>query len=127
MIRPLDMQVAFNALPDHGARVTQELAATQYRQVQEYGDSRTENLNRPAKVVETASTYAPVFQNVERGDQNNPVRQQELRERVRRRIEDRENGSDEKPLTYGPASLLDMAPRRKYSDEGAGQLLDWTA
>ncbi|MEQ9362658.1 MAG: hypothetical protein RIF32_00360, partial [Leptospirales bacterium] len=64
MIQPLDIRVAFNAIPDHGARVSQEMAATQYRQVQEFRDSRAENLNRPAKVVETASAYAPGFRNV---------------------------------------------------------------
>lgn len=128
MISPLDIRVAFNAIPDHGARVSQELAATQYRQVQEFRDSRTENLNRPTRVVETASTYAPAFRSVERLD-DPTARQQEIRERARRRFSGeaiREEDRD-RPLTYGPLGLLDPGSRRKYSDAGAGQLLDWTA
>lgn len=128
MIRPVDIQVAFNAIPDHGARVGQDLAATQYRQVQEFRDSRTENLSRPTKVVETASTYAPGFRTVAMQD-DPTARAAEIRERARRRFLDGDDSDiKDQPLTYGPAGLLDqIGARRKFSDEAAGQLLDWTA
>ena len=129
MIRPVDIQVAFNAIPDHGARVSQEMAATQYRQVQEFRDSRAENLNRPTKVVETASTYAPGFRNVATND-DPTARAEEIRERARRRFRDGEGrGIEDRPLTYGPEGLMSQQSglRRRPSDETAGQLLDWTA
>ncbi len=136
MITPLDIRVAFNAIPDHGARVSQDLAATQYRQIQEYRDSRSENLNRPTKVVETAITYAPGFRSIATND-DPTARAAEVLERARRRF--REGGGErgevgERPLTYGPAGLLgSIGPMgmagagRRSSEEAAGQHLDWTA
>ncbi|MCR9144279.1 MAG: hypothetical protein NXI24_18680 [bacterium] len=130
MIQPLDIRVAFNAIPDLGARVSQEMAATQYRQVQETKDSRSENLNRPTKVVETASTYAPGFRNIATND-DPTARAAEVLERARRRF--REGGerrdSADQPLTYGPEGLRGQSGPRRQSAmlEAAGEHLDRTA
>lgn len=129
MIRPIDVRVAFNALPDAGARVSQEMAATQYRQVQEFRDSRNENLNRPTRVVENASAYAPVFRGVEQRGAEPSARQQEVRERARRRSEeDQERDSLGRPkdrtITYSPTGLQGLAAPGRYSSVGAGEFLD---
>jgi hypothetical protein len=129
VIQPLDIRVAFNAIPDHGARVSQEMAATQYRQVQEFRDSRAENLNRPAKVVETASAYAPGFRNVAMNE-DPTARAEEIRERARRRFREGEGrDAEDRPLTYGPGGLMNQGSGlgRRTSVAAAGRLLDWTA
>lgn len=132
MIRPVDMQVALNALPDQGARVQHETAATQYRQVQNLGASRDENLNRPHRVTENAETYAATFRGVEQSGDS--ARREEVRERVRRRNDSEDGDRRDRgaaatalgEITYEPMSL--HAPsRRTYSEEGAGHSLDFTA
>ncbi len=128
MIRPVDMQVALNALPDQGARVLQESAATQYRQVQNLGASRDENLNRPTRVTENAESYAATFRGVEQSGES--ARRDEVRERVRRRNDERDQtGAAETALseiTYEPVSLHGPS-RRIYSEDGAGRSLDFIA
>lgn len=127
MIRPIDVRVAFNALPDAGARVSQEMAATQYRQVQEFRDSRAENLNRPTRVMENASVYAPVLRGVEQRSAEPSARQQEVRERARRRSEEDRDSLGrprDRTITYSPTGLQGLAAPGRYSSVGAGELLD---
>ncbi|MDH5656134.1 MAG: hypothetical protein OEZ34_09515 [Spirochaetia bacterium] len=51
MMRPIDMHVAFNAIPDFARMNSGEQASMMYRQVQALNDARNENLIRPEKVV----------------------------------------------------------------------------
>ena len=65
MIQPLDMQVAYNAIPEIAKNTSVEQAGIIYRQVEEMGRSRQENLNRQEKLVEVKARPEAVFHPVE--------------------------------------------------------------
>ena len=52
MLRPLDMQVALHALPEQARTQSAETAGTVYRQMQDMGRARQENLVRPSQVMQ---------------------------------------------------------------------------
>jgi hypothetical protein len=66
MIRPLDMQVALHALPEQARHISTEQAGAIYRNVQELGQARQENLERQTRVAQTQASLNSVFRPVER-------------------------------------------------------------
>ena len=61
MIRPIDMHVAFNAIPDFAKLNSGEQASFVYRQIQALSDARNENLIRPERVVRTPERSGLAF------------------------------------------------------------------
>ena len=57
MLRPLDMQVAFHALPEQAKSQSAEMAGTLYRQMQDMGRAREENLMRPSQVMQNQAAF----------------------------------------------------------------------
>jgi len=62
MIRTVDLQVAYNAIPDHARQNFAEQASLVYRQMQNLAGAREENLIRPERVAEVVSRSGLVFQ-----------------------------------------------------------------
>ena len=68
MLRPLDMQVAFHALPEQARTQASETAGTVYRQMQDMGRARDENLVRPSQVMQNQAAMESQNQAVPRED-----------------------------------------------------------
>lgn len=98
MIRPLDMQVNLNAIPEVARQTTSGEASVAYRQVQMLGQARIENLNRPEVVNEVASRNNPTFAPIGRDDRKSYV--------VRKsRARPDEDPSEDSFRPYAPISM----------------------
>ncbi len=123
MIRPLDMQVAFNAVPEVARQTGLEQAAVVYRQVQDLGRAREENLVRHERVQQAEGRADVVFRPVQSHYQEGRSGQ-----RFDRRSEEerREAFSRERRiLPYVPAGRTAFA--RALHEEASGLALDLTA
>ncbi len=117
MIRPLEMQAAFQAIPEMAYQVNQAHAAQTYRQVQDLGRARQENLRKPEQPQPAAAGEGAVFRPVENPGEA-PQRRTEMREQARRRMEElRERGQ-----VYTPGGMR-RSPRPWLEDE-LGLVLD---
>ena len=79
MIRPLDMHVAFNAIPDFARLNSGEQASFVYRQMQALSDARIENLLRPERVAKAPERSGVAFNPDNIPQLKNNVRVTELR------------------------------------------------
>jgi len=61
VIRPIDMHVAFNAIPDFAKLNSGEQASLMYKQVQAFAEARNENLQRPERVVNVPERSGAAF------------------------------------------------------------------
>jgi hypothetical protein len=113
MIRPIDMQQTLQALNDQAFRVNHDQAAVAYRQVQELGAARRENLQRAERPAETRARSEASFQTLHVFTEP-AARQQEVREQARRRFEEQRAAL----RLYGPDEGRRRA--RGYTDEYAG-------
>ncbi|MBX7058201.1 MAG: hypothetical protein K1X75_09045 [Leptospirales bacterium] len=101
MIRPLELQAAFQAIPEQAARVNQEQAAIVYRQIQEFTRARSDSLQKPVQAQPAARRDDAAFQMVTNPGEE-PPRRGELREQARRRFDEiRKEGR-----TYGPGGMI---------------------
>ncbi len=114
MIRPLDIQTAFNALPEIGRLNFADQASTMYRQVQELGHARMENLIRPERVQEAASRSAVVFPPINQLDEKVRWREKKNQEKTERKQQLRE--------LYAPAGM-----RSRRRAEITGEFVDMSA
>ncbi|MCB1165499.1 MAG: hypothetical protein KDK37_08235 [Leptospiraceae bacterium] len=71
MLKPLDMQVAFHALPEYARTQSEEIGATAYKQVQDLGRARDETIQAASRVMQN---QAPLE------SQNPAVRRDEARQ-----------------------------------------------
>ena len=95
MLRPLDMQVAFHALPEQARTQSAETAGTVYRQMQDMGRARQENLVRPSQVMQNQAAME---------SQNPAVRREDARYQGNRRTE---NKSEKRELDSEPATVYE--------------------
>ena len=123
MIRPLDMQVAFNAVPEVARQAGGEQAGALYRQVQDLGRAREENLVRHEKVNQAERTMETVFRPVHSRYEEGSSGQ----DTGRRNTEDRRRDFEQKrqALPYAPAGRAVFV--RAVYEEVAGLSLDLTA
>lgn len=120
MIRPLDMQVAFNAIPEFAKQTGGEQAGALYRQVQDSNRARDENLLRPEKITETQHGSDAVFRPIQ------PRQDQPGRGGSRSGSRDRsESSAPREQQVYGPRGARSFA--RAMYEEGAGLQLDLSA
>lgn len=117
MIRPLDMQVNFNAVPEVARQTTSHDASIQYKQVAALGQARVENLARPESVVEVAGRSTAQFRTI----QND-----ETRTFTTRRSRSVREEKNEEPLRlYEPVGYSRRVGRR--SDLPSGTMFDAVA
>lgn len=120
MISPLEMQVAFSAIPDFTRQATAEQAGAAYRQMQDMGKALRENLARQERVSETLSRTGVVFHPVEpKYEESRMMRQARHHEEKERR------GEDEEERIYAPEGLEPF--RHARLEEVAGAYLDLIA
>ena len=123
MIRPLDMQVAFNAMPEVARQAGGEQAGLVYRQVQDLGRAREENLVRHERVnhTETAgeTVFRPVHSRFEEGSSGHGANKRDPEERRRSYERERE------ALPYAPSGRRVFS--RALDEEAAGLSLDLSA
>lgn len=87
MIRPIDIQVAWKAVPTQANRVLQEQASALYRSVQNLSDSYSRNLRQAEtinKITETAPNY---LRPIQRSDINSNHRIEKWKEGSKERKE----------------------------------------
>ncbi len=117
MIRPLDMQVNFNAVPEVARQTTSHDASIQYKQVAALGQARVENLARPESVVEVAGRSASQFRTIQ-NDENRVFAS-------RRPRGSRDEKADEPLRLYEPVGYSRKVGRR--SDLPSGSMFDAVA
>ncbi|MBI40535.1 MAG: hypothetical protein CMF59_13120 [Leptospiraceae bacterium] len=94
------MQVAFHALPEQARTQAAETAGTVYRQMQDMGRAREENLVRPSQVMQNQAAME---------NQNPSIRREEARYQGRRA----ENRNEKRELDSEPSTV--------YENMGWGQ------
>ncbi len=122
MLRPIDMQTAFQALPELARTASSEQAGLLYRTVQELGQARMENLLRQGRVESAQAAQAQVFRPINREDEEG---------KRHRNSSARESSDREKRLASREQQLYGVAMRhifrRATLEEGAGRNLDLSA
>jgi len=120
MIRPLDMQTAFHALPEIAQSRGAEQAGALYRQVHELSRAYQENLERHERLVQVENRPETVFHPVEPRREDSGASRDRNRRSQRRA---REELSSEKLYAPRGSSLFKIA----YTRENSGVNLDIVA
>ena len=121
MIQPLDMQVAFNAVPETAGRLSAEQAGLSYRQVQDLGRARQENLTRQERINETRNRADPTLAAY------NPRNEETSGPASRSRMERRRGwGDDKERRPYVPSGGKALF-KKAYAEENSGLNLDLIA
>jgi len=122
MIRPLDMQVALHALPEHAKQTSAENAGVLYKQVQEMGRARLENLMRQERPMELEARSETVFRPIEGKHEGE---KDAYSSRNRRRSVRNENDRGNEEEIYAPQGVSIF--RKAQYEEKTGFHLDLTA
>ena len=123
MLRPIDMQVAFQAMPDVARSTSVEQAGLLYRNVAELGQARAENMVRQGRVETNQAAQATVFRPVNREEQEDKRHRGSGRDGGFREREKRLD-STERQL-YG-VSMRHIFSRARY-EEASWRNLDLSA
>ncbi len=118
MIRPLDMQVAMHALPEIAKQTSADAAGVLYKQVQELGRARQEQLRGQERIEQTREGTDANFRGVESGA-NPPIG------RKREGLSDRERRESQRDRPYMSGGIRLF--QRAVMEEGAGHNLDIVA
>lgn len=123
MLRPIDMQVQFQAMPDIARSASAEQAGASYRTVAELGQARMENMLRQGRVETTAQAQPQAFRAINREEQEDKRNRDQSRSAAA--------GAREKKLASTESQLYGVAGmrlfRRAFREEGAGRNLDLSA
>ena len=114
MIRPVDIQVNMNALPEHARQNSAEQTGAVYRQGSEMNSARMENVLRPDRVVEAQAQSGLVFR---------PVNNKSPAVANQKRADEKEKAREksEKYELYGPRR------GRKKNLAGTESTIDFSA
>ena len=85
MIRPLDIQVAWKAVPLQANRVLQEQASILYRSVQDLNESYSRNLRQAEAITKITEAAAKLLSPIQKSDINANYRMEELKQRSKER------------------------------------------
>ena len=124
MLRPIDMQVQFQAMPDVARSASTVQAGLNYRTVAELGQARLENLLRQGRVENTAQVQAQAFRPINREEQEDK-RNRNSASQASAESKEKKLDSSESQM-YGVAGMRHIF-RRAFQEEGAGGNLDLSA
>lgn len=120
MIRPMDIQVNLNAIPEYARMNVVEQSGELFRHVRDMGEARLENLNRNENVPATEPTAEA---NLHRLEQLIDHPAAPSGQRKSRRLKERTAQLDE---LYEPGKGRPPLRHARF-DESAGDQLDFTA
>lgn len=124
MLRPVDMQVQFQAMADVARSASTEQAGLNYRTVADLGQARMENMLRQGRVEGNAQVQAQVFRPINREEQEDK-RNRNSSADAAAETEEKKLDSSESQM-YGVVGMRHIF-RRAYQEEGAGRNLDLSA
>ena len=125
MIRPIDMQVQFQAMQDVARSTSAEQAGALYRNVADLGQARQNALIAQAQVQTAAQAQAPVFRPINREEQEDKRNRGDSGSSSANAAREKKLASSESQL-YGVAGMRHIF-RRATVEESTGKNLDLSA